>query len=175
MNRDERVLDAAIDAVSKRLVDVPADADLAMRIVQSLPDRHSRARWLVPQLAAASAIVIALVVWNTREQASLPLPVLPSIAVNGFGAPAAIEPLSPGTHANPEPVRTQPLVLVEPVEPLEPPRGDFERALPAVGELSRLEISDIAPGELPAAGALTLPSIDIGVLPLTADALATQK
>ena len=176
MNRDERALDEAIDAVAKGMVDVPADADLAMRIAQSLPDRRWRLAWLVPQLALASAVVIALVLWNTGQHMAPTLPALPSLIADGFGTPATVKALTPGYE--PERLRTPPSVPLEPVEPsvpLQVSETDFERALPAVGALSVLEVGDIAPRELPAAGELALSPIDIGVLPLTADVFIPRK
>ena len=63
-------LDAAIDQVAARMVQVREDEDLALRIAAALPERSSRFSWLIPQFAAIAAFAIAAVVWTTRDTAT---------------------------------------------------------------------------------------------------------
>jgi hypothetical protein len=159
-------LDAAIDHVAARLVAVDDDPDLALRIASALPDRSSRFGWLIPQLAAFSAIAIAAVVWSLAEQPAS-VAVLPSTDMEALSAfpPATVR--EPGTA-----LRTTPLERMEPVEPvelLEPSAVDFERALPA------LELSAIGLEALATAEPLALSPIEIGELPLTAETIAPDK
>lgn len=172
MTRDERALDDAIDAVSRRMVDVPDDADLAMRIVQSLPDRESTARWLMPRLALVSAAALALVVWTTRVPT---LPVLPSIAVNGLASPVALVPSAAAREPAPapEPARTPLLVLVEPLEPLG--ASDHERSLPPIAGPAAIPMSELATTTLPATPSLVLAPIEIADLPMTTESFISRQ
>lgn len=161
---DKDRLDAAIDHVAKRMVAVPDDPEMVARIVSALPERSSRLGWLIPQLAALGAIVIAAVVWSTRERPASPA-VLPSTQIAATTVlPGVIAPREPGTV-----VRTQPLEPLEPVEPLEPLDTDFDRSLPALESVDSLMVSDVTPHELPASPALELAPIGVTDLPLTAE------
>jgi hypothetical protein len=64
-------LDKAIDHVAARLVSVEQDAAMVERLVAGLPERPARTGWfgvLVPQAAAAVAILVAVVMWTTRDR-----------------------------------------------------------------------------------------------------------
>ena len=162
-NRD---LNSAIDHVARRMVAVPDDPEMVARIVSALPERSSRLGWLIPQLAALGAIVIAAVMWSTRERPALPA-VLPSTPIaSATSWPGVITAREPGTVA-----RTQPLERLEPVEPLEPLGlgSDFERSLPSLEVVDSLMVSDLTPHELPASPALELAPIGVTDLPLTAE------
>src|SRR5688572_29320971 len=125
-------LDAAIDQVAARLVAVPDDGEMTLRIVSALPERTSRLRWLVPQLAAIGALAIAALVWTTRNSTTPAIATLSSS--NGMPVTVlanTVLPSEPGTA-----LRTTPLERLEPLEPLEPlPERDHERALPAIEAL----------------------------------------
>ena len=180
MTRDERALDDAIDAVSRRMVDVPDDADLARRIEQSLPDRESTARWLMPRLALVSAAAVALVVWTTRERPVPTLPVLPSIAVNPLAPPVALVPSAaarePAPAPEPEPARTPLLVLVEPLEHVEPwGASDHERSLPPIAGPAAIPMSELATTTLPATPSLVLAPIEIADLPMTTESFISRQ
>jgi hypothetical protein len=166
-NRD---VDSAIDHVAKRMVAVPDDPEMVARIVSALPERSSRLGWLIPQLAALGAIVIAALVWSTRERPALPalLPSTDVVIATAFRDVIAAR--EPGT-----PLRTQPLERLELLERLEPLGSDFDRSLPALDTLGALELTVIETRALPSAEALTLAPIEIGELPLTAETISPNK
>ena len=148
-------LDAAIDQVAARLLAPQGDDnELARRIVTSLPERSSRLRWLIPQLAAISAIAIASLVWTLSADRAVP-DVLSSNEVGpiaAFVTPVSerVPQLETPRTQNPATGRTQrlePLELLEPLEPLEP--SDHERSLPGIPALKPL---DVAPIEISSIG-----------------------
>ena len=163
------LLDAAIDQVAARMVAVQDDPDMTLRIVGALPARSSRLGWLIPQFAALGALVVAAVLWSTRDQPATPI-VLPSTEIAAVAAfPNATE-REPGTRTlgTLRTLGTQPSEPAEPSEPSEP-LADFARSLPA------LELSAIGPQALPVAEPLTLEPIEIGELPLTATTISLNK
>jgi hypothetical protein len=156
-------VDAAIDRTAARMVAVPDDPEMVARIIGALPERSSRRGWLIPQFAALGAIVIAAVVWSTRERPASPA-VLPSTEIAPATAlPGVITPREPGTA-----FRTLPSEHPEPSEPL-PLSSDFERSLPSLEIADTLMVSDVTPTELPASPALELAPIGVPDLPLTAE------
>jgi len=169
-------LDAAIDQVTARMVQVRDDEDLAMRIASALPERSSRfhlraarfggqVSWLIPQFAAI-AFAIAAGVWMLRDTSTPSLSPLPSSDVVAvIGVPNTVVAVEPGTV-----FRTQPVELLEPVEPVEPLNSpDFDRSLAPIAPMTALVVSDLSPSELPATPALELEPIAIADLPLTAE------
>ena len=158
-------LDTAIDHVAARMVAVPDDPEMVTRIVHALPDRSSRLGWLIPQLAALSAIVLAAVVWSIREQPATP--VLPSGEIAAWAVPSIVVAHDPGTFRTLGTLRTQPS---EPAEPPEPPEArealaiDFDRSLPPL-EVAALTLAPIE----------VLAPIEIGELPLTAETISSNK
>jgi hypothetical protein len=188
-------LDAAIDHVAARMVSVPDDADLALRIVSALPERTSRLRWLIPQLAAIGAIVIAAILWTTRNNTAPTTAALPSSEVAPLVELAgSVIAREPGTAWRTLPLESASaridsrelrrdlavaasgrvggrLELVELVEPLD---GDFDRSLPPIAAVTALVISDMDPGALPGSPALVLAPIAITELPLTAESFSPR-
>ena len=162
-------LDTAIDQVASRMVAVPDDGEMTLRIVTALPERTSRLRWLIPRLAAIGAIVIGAFVWMTRHAIAPAGGTLPSSNVARVTSLAnAVAANEPGTAA-----RTILVERLEPLERLEPAvelaNVDHERALSPIEAVSALVVSDLAPPELPATPALELAPIAITDLPLTAE------
>ena len=154
-------LSDAIDQTAARMLAVADDPELATRIVAALPERSSRRGWLIPQFAALGAIVIAAVIWSTRERPEVPA-LLPSTEMATVMAlPGGIAPREPGTPVTPPLERREPL---EPLEALEPFDSDFDRSLPA---LEVAALTEVAP--------LTLAPIEIGELPLMAETLSPNK
>lgn len=170
MKKDK--LDAAIDEAAARMVAVPDDNEIVMRIVCALPERSSRLGWLIPQLAALGAIAIAAVLWSTRERPVSPA-LLPSVEIAGVTAfPRVVSAREPGT------VRTQPSEpseLSEPSDAAQPLKSDFDRSLPALETVDALMVSDVTPRELPASPALVLAPIGVTDLPLTAETFPPVK
>ena len=162
-------LDTAVDHVAARMVAVPDDPEMVTRIVSALPERSSRLGWLIPQLAALSALAIAAVVWSTREQPALST-VLPSAEIAAVAVFPSVTAREPRTV-----VRTEPSEPSEPWEPSEHLGIDFERALPSIEAVDALMVSDVSPRELPAVPALTLAPIGVADLPLTAEFTASSK
>lgn len=169
-------LDAAIDHVAARMVAVRDDPDMLLRIASALPPRSSRLGWLIPQFAALSVIVVAAVWWSMGERLTAPA-VLPSTVIAGFSVPPGVSARGPEREPEREPEpepepRTSRTKLSEPPAPSEPPeplRSDFDRALPA------LELSVIGPAPLAIAESLTLAPLEIGELPLTAEAVVPNQ
>ena len=159
-------LDRSIDAVAKKLVDVREDAELATRIASALPERRSRLVWLLPQLGAAAAIVMAAVVWFNREAPAPPQTTMAMVPLRA--AVDAVEPFRPIEPL--APVRTKGL---EPLETLT--LSDHERSLPAIEAPGALAMSDLAPRDLPNVAPLTLPSLEIGELPLTGESFPPRE
>lgn len=157
---DRDKLDSAIDQVAGRMVAVSDDPEMVARIVSALPERSLRLGWLLPQVAALSALVIAALVWSTRERPASPA-VLPSTQIAAATVfRGGITPRVPGTPREPgTAVRTEPLAPWNPGT-LEP---DFDRSLPA------LMVTELPPVELPASPALELAPIGVTDLPLTAE------
>lgn len=171
-------LDLAIDQVAARMVAVLDDDGMTLRIVSALPERTSGWRWLLPQLAAIGAIVLAALVWTTRQSTAPAMAALPSSAtapiIELASAAAAREP---GTA-----VRTMPLERVELLGPLEPraarvpaASGDHERALPALEAFSSLSVTAAQTSDIALPEAIGLASIEIADLKLTAESFTTQK
>lgn len=164
-------LDAAIDHVAARMVAVPDDAEMTLRIVGALPERPSRWRWLVPQLAAIGAIVIAALVWTTRDDSTPAIATLPSSAAATMsGLANVVAANEPGTA-----LRTMPLERLEPLERLAPLEGDHERALLPIEAVAALVVPSMSPVEIPATELLTIPAIAVSDLPMTAESFSQQK
>ena len=189
-------LDTAIDHVASRMVAVPDDGEMTLRIVSALPERTSRLRWLIPQLAAIGAIVIAALFWTARSNtppALATLPTLDGARMNGLANAVAAN--EPGTA-----LRTMPLEPLEsasarndsrelrrdlavaavgrvggPLEPLEPLEGDHERALVPIEAVAALVVPSMSPVEIPAAELLTIAPIAVSDLPMTAESFSQQK
>lgn len=154
---------AKVDVVAKQLVDVQEDAELAARIASALPERRSRFFWLIPQLGAVAALVVAAVVWSNHEAPAPPLATIAMVPLRA--AVDAVEPFRP--------IESLPLVRIEPLEPLEP--SDHERSLPAIEAPGVLAMSDLAPRDLPVVEALTLQPLEIGELPLTGESFPPRE
>ncbi len=194
---DRDHLDTAIDQVTARMVAVPDDREVTLRILAALPDRPSRARWLLPQCAAIGAMAIAALVWTTRTGP------VPLIATRPSAAVAAMSGLANGVASN-EPrtvvgtatvVRTMPLESASarnsarelrrdhavaafgreggPQQPLAPlewfPERDHDRALPAIEALNALTVDEVSPTSIAASPLLSLAPIEVVELPMTAD------
>jgi hypothetical protein len=168
-------LDAAIDQVAARLVAVPDDGEMTLRIVSALPERTSRLRWLLPQFAAIGALAIAALVWTTRNSTAPAVTTLPSSAVasiTGFANGVVAD--EPGTV-----LRTMSLERLELLGRMEPTvpeaSGDHERALPAIEALGVLSVAETETTEIALPASIGLASIDIADLKLTAESFTTQK
>ena len=167
-------LDMAIDQVAARMVAVPDDAQVTLRIVTALPERRPRLRWLIPRFAALAAIATAALIWTTRDNTPPALTTLPTLdgpTMNGLANAVAAN--EPGTT-----VRTLPLEPMERLERMQPilrASGDHERALPAIETLGALVVPSLSPKEIPATELLTIAPIHIGELPMTAESFSQQK
>ena len=176
--RDEKVetptanadrLEAAIDHVAARMVQVRRDDDLAFCIAGALPDRASRFGWLIPQFGVIAAFAIAALLWTTRD--TPPPSLLSSTKVVAvIAVPDTAVAIAPGTVLRSQPLEPlEPLEPLDPLQPLDPLKVDFERSLSPIEAMSALVMSDVAPGELPASAALVLAPIEIADLPMTAE------
>ena len=164
INRDH--LDEAIDHVAKRLTHVEDDAVFASRVVASLPARTTWFGWLThswaPRLAMIAVVALGAALWNARRTTESPvrtatLAGVPTVSEpSTFVASATREPLAP--------VRTTPVERLEPMEPLEPFVG-----LPSVEAPAALALNEVTPAPLADGAALSLPSLVIAELPLTAE------
>ena len=186
-------LDLAIDQVTALLVAVPDDGEMTRRIVSALPQRTSRVRWLLPQLAAIGAIVIAALFWTTRSDTPPTLATLPTLdGPRMHGLAKAVAANEPGTA-----LRTMPLESASarndsrelrrdlavaasgrvggPLERMEPLEDDHERALSAIAAVAALVVPSMSPIEIPATELLTIAPIAVSDLPMTAESFSQQK
>ena len=165
-------LDAAIDLVAARIVEVKGHEELAARIAAALPGRSSSFGWWLPQFAAIAAFAIAAVLWTARDTATPSL--LPSTDVVAMMAvPDSVAAAAPGT-ASRIASRTKPLEPLGLLEQAEPLDGDFGRSLAPIAAIDALTVSELGAPELPAASPLVLPPIAITDLPLTAESFSPR-
>ena len=151
------------------MVQVREDEDLALRIVDALPERSSRFGWLIPQFAAIAAFAIAAVVWTMRDPATPSL--LPSSDV--VAVMAVPNPVS-GAE-NPEPhLEPCPWNAWNPWNLWNLWMVDHERSLAPIEAMSALVMSDMDPDALPGSPALVLAPIAITELPLTAESFSPR-
>jgi hypothetical protein len=168
-------LDAAIDAVAERLTRVSDDDELAQRIVNALPERVTWFGWLLhswaPRLAMVAVVVAASgIIGGNRREVSTP-DVSPLASSQPITTPL---PLAASVRAA-APNRTMPLERLQPAEPPEPSRSDFDRSLPSIGEVAALSIDSLVPASLPEDAPLTLRPLAIVELPLTAEPISPEE
>ena len=165
---DRDRLDAAIDHVAARMVAVADDADMTLRIVGALPERTSRLRWLIPQLAAIGVIAIAAIVWTMRGNTAPAIATLPAATIAPMtGLVNAVAADEPGTAFRTLP--REPLARPGTMEPAVMTSSDHERSLPAIAAMRPLDFDSLAPVSLPEDAPLTLEPLAIADLPLTTD------
>ena len=164
MNTNRDQLDDAIDNVAKRLTHVEDDAVFASRVIASLPERTTWFGWLThswaPRLAMIAVIVVAAVLWNGRRMTELPAVHLAATFPPMGQCLCFVEPVVP--------VRTKPVERLEPMARMEP-RSDFDRSLPAVASPVAIDVASLTTGALPAEDSLSLSSLVVADLPLTAE------
>ena len=164
-------LDTAIDQVASRMVAVPDDGEMTLRIVSALPERTSRLRWLIPQLAAIGALVIVALVWTMRNESTPGIAMLPSPAgTSMIGLANAVAADAPGTAS-----RTMPLEGLEHLDRMEPLDGDHDRALLPIEAVAALVVPSLSPVDIPATELLTIAPIAVSDLPMTAESFSQQK
>jgi hypothetical protein len=160
------------------LTHVDDDAVFASRVIASLPQRTTWFGWLTqswaPRLAMIAVIVAAAMLWNSRRTTEV-APALAPIASVQFTQPSALmPPLAPRTGTRTrtgtsEPNGTKPLEPLELLEPLEPFVG-----LSSVESPKALALNDVAPDALTETGTLSVPSLVIADLPLTAETFSQR-
>ena len=163
-------LDRAIDDVARQLTYVEPDPHLSARIALSLPTRSTWSlQWWAPRLAAIALVVAAGILWANRAQ-----------QVTHDGSPlASADPIATptaliATVREAEPNRTPPLETVEPLEPLELVRGDFDGSLPAIETLGSLALEPLAPSRLAEDAPLTVAPLALADLPLAGEPISPQ-
>lgn len=172
-------LDQAIDRVAARLVSVDPDEAMTGRIVARLPERSGLGGWLrvlLPQAAVATALIVAALVWTTRnrDQVAHDPAAAPPVAEAGVGArevpavPAAV----PGVDA---PIKATRVAArrVTPTAPELP--ADHERSLAPVDEPIALEVVSLASPSLPEEAFVVLAPIVLTELPLSGESISPQK
>lgn len=173
--RDRDHLDSAIDHVSRRMVDVPDDDAMTDRIVAALPARPAGAMWLLvswaPRFALVALLTVGIATWMFQRRVNVPvsLPLVASVNLHVTPAAPVVHPARLGT------LGTLPVAAVAPQAPLVLASGaDHERALPPVSPPVALEVSELAPHDLPAVAVLRLEPLEIGELPLTAQTFSQR-
>lgn len=185
MNKQRHHLDDAIDHVAKRLTHVDDDAQFASRVIAALPERVSWFPWLfgwlahawAPRLAMFAIVAGAFAFWNSMAlprsagrmgpatEVTPSASPLASVANNDWPQLAAavrFEQVAPAIRlARPSGTR-----FMEPVEPFE--------GLPPVAAPTDIAMRDVTAPALPAEGALSVPSLVIADLPLTAESLSLR-
>ena len=172
-------LDQAIDRVAARLVSVDHDEAMADRIVARLPERSGLGGWwrvLLPQAAVAAALIVAALVWTTRNRERVvPNPVtVPSRAEAGVAARDV--PAVPATAADVDAPIQAAAVVVRRVTPAAAPLpADHERSLAPVGEPKPLEVVSLASPSLPEEALVVLAPLVLTELPLSGESNSPQK
>ena len=173
MTRDQ--LDQAIDHVAARLTHVTDDEGLALRIMETLPDRSGWSlQWLMPRLAftAMLAVAIAYVVLQPFGERSTDVLRTEVVSASAVELAAA----APEHRTNVEPALFVRRTIVE--RPQNDRRTidvpDFERSLPSLVAVAALEFDSLAPVSLPEDAPLTLAPLAIADLPLTAEPISPR-
>lgn len=165
-----RDLDEAIDLVGRQMTHVDESPEFAARIVASLPERVSWFGWLshswVPRLAVLAIAVLGGWMLTRGNSRVVPLDATPMAAV-APSAPSVTAPVVVATNL--EPVSTKPVERVEPLEPVEPPRGDHEFALVAVRVPAALDVESLTAAELPTEASIEIAPLAIADLPLSSE------
>jgi hypothetical protein len=167
-----RTLDQEIDQVAARMVGVDHDAAMADRIVARLPERPARGPWLgvlLPQAAAAVAILAAVVMWTTREPAVDPNTDVGRAAASlSAEAPGAKAEAPAETEAGAQAPDLQASVSsLSTVEPALLP--DHERALAPVAAPISIELAAIEAPALLDEPTLVLAPLVLTELPLSGE------
>ncbi len=172
MKRDP--LDQAIDHVAARLTHVTEDEGLALRIIETLPERPTWTwHWLMPRFAITAGIAMATALVVLRPFSDRSTTALRSAVFSSPGMqPAAV----PEHRTHVEPTLNNRRTTVEPSSndrrTIDVP--DFERSLPSLGAVAVLELDSLAPDSLPASEGLVLESLVIADLPLTAEPISPR-
>jgi len=175
MKRDH--LDEAIDLTAARMTVVAEDEGLASRIAQGLPDRS---RWLpygwLPRFAmgalATVAVIVVLRSFDYRSTEVGPAKAghhtanVPPAQAGAADVPAEVGPRRVGVESA---VRRTKGLQVMAVPPVPVDRSDHEFSLPAVAVPGALTLGSLSPVALPEGAPLTIESLEIADLPLTAD------
>jgi hypothetical protein len=151
-----RDLDAAIDRVAARLVEVRGNEELLPRTIAQLPARQTTPWFLAMRVQLAAAAVVMLVAFlvarSSREVPRLEAPHVAAIAGAESPIPGPRSPIpDPGS-----PIPDPRSLIPAPRSAVPDPRSDHERGLAPVAAIDAIELSGIAPPamELDAAAAL---------------------
>ena len=163
-------IDDAIDQVAARMTRVDGDAELANRIIASLPERSGwTLSWLMPRLAmtAVLAIGVSLVVL-TNVRTNVPADVQTNVRPNVRTDVTTIvqSDVLPNDRLNAR--LNDRLNIRMNARPNDRP-SDHERSLPSIEAVSALSVTSIASEPLSEDAPLTLKPLEIADLPLTAD------
>jgi hypothetical protein len=166
MNTNRDQLDDAIDSVARRLTHVEDDPVFASRVIAALPERATWFGWLThswaPRLAMIAVIVVAAVLWNNRRTTELPA-VIASTNIAGN----CICIVDPDRPTNLEPV--EPRTRTRTLEPWNPGTLEPFVGLPSVAPPVAIDLASLTTSALPEEDSLSLPSLVIADLPLTAE------
>ena len=177
MNEQHRDrLDDAIDTTAARMTAVADDDSLALRIVSSLPERSAWSlHWLMPRLAITAALAMATAFVVLRSFDDRSATVLRTEKAGGpiveLVAPAERTVVAPplvvrGTIAEPRSNARRTAVDAD--------RPDHAFSLPAITAATALHIDALTPANLPEDAPLTVESLEIADLPLTADFISPR-
>jgi hypothetical protein len=171
MNTNPDRLDDAIDAVAARMTNVTEENGLAMRIADALPERS---QWLpfawISRIAigalATGAIILVLptfddgstTVLRTDDAVAVPIVEQPADDLRTLVEPRQIVRRTS---------ESRPLNLRRTTDDVE--RPDHERSLAPIESAAALDIAALTPAMLPEDAPLTVESLQIADLPLTAE------
>lgn len=162
-------LDQQIDRVAAHLVSVDHAAAIVERIVAGLPARKQRSGWLAvlaPQAALAAALLVAAVVWTTREHEQdvepLSAPLVAGVTaievpVRHAPAPRSGAPVAPRLAAR-RVIEGAPVAV-----------ADHERSLAPIDAPVALEVAALASPSLPEEALVVLAPIVLTELALSGE------
>ncbi len=172
-------LDQAIDRVAARMISVEAtNVATVEQLVARLPERSGSGGWLrvlAPQAAVAAALIVAALVWTTRNREHVvPGPVtVPPLADAGLAARDV--PVVPATAPGMDARIATAGVAVRRVTPAAAPLpADHERSLAPVEAPAPLEVVSLALPSRPEEAFVVLAPIVLTELPLSGESISPR-
>ncbi len=170
-------LDQAIDHVAARLTHVTDDEGLALRIIETLPERSGWSlHWLMPRVAftALLAVATAYVVLRPFDDRSPTVLRTENASEPTVAASPIVERPANDSRTNVEPTLFVRRTAAERSPNESRTIEDHERSLDALEGPAALSLMTLGPSDLPSQGALIVEPLAIADLPLTAEPISPR-